>query len=527
MLTACQPTPEKNIVINKNNKQFEKLIKITAQPNQKIEYPLSFKDNFMSKDNRVNITIDANVNVPSVEKFPIFKINPIPITHDIVELAVEHFMQEDNGYYPRNTLTKSEIESEIIRIKSTLSDKDKIMEICGDTETYDIAIENYNSILKEYEERLISAPDAVDNIPTNLVFRPLEFYETDYSQATTELAMTDDEIKKRLSERKENLYLISDTKLSNGKFARLRISSEYKDSHIAGSSLGEERYEMRFIKSFSPLNVNNLLGDPFEDCDPNGTITELYPILNLTEKEALEMAHDSIRKFKVGQFYLSNSTVEKQPPTYKEWQQISGYLGDNKNSTTTYQEVMASKPIKFYIFEFRPKYNNIPILLANNEFITNDFYIPPLASQKIVIRVSNDGIVDFKWTNPISKTEMINENARILSFDKILDKAKEYMKIKYNLITIARINQECKNIKDELDKYNIAEVRIDEIKLGLTRIPVFDKVGDHIMIPVWNFYGQYSTNTKDNSECFNSRKTLFLSINAFDGSIINQKSIGQ
>lgn len=529
MLTACQPTPEDEAIMSKKDKQFEKLI-LEAASDVKTEYPESYKNDFVSKDKKVNFTIDAEVTVSDENKYPVFTIKLMPITDEMTQRLVEVFLEGDDGYYPLSTLTKSELAEEIIKIQARLADEEGLREFCGDDETYDRVVANHQGTIEFYQGKMKDAPEEKLKIPTELVFQPLDFYleERIYSQYSAE-----QELKEGVkTDESENKYLISDTVLSDGRFGRMRVSNEFNNIFIDNSAYGDERYQMFMYKIHSYVGLSNLyMDDPFNASSGDGDIMALFPKLTITKDEALDIAKNALNDMGVDYFYLMSSRVEKEMPTYKEWTQIYQHQDElGYDFGKAQEEVMSKKPEIFYIFEFRPTYFDVPFIPANSRYMPEETYRPTIENEKIRIRVSNDGVAAFSWINPIEAINVINDDVKLLPFEEIIKYAQQRMKLSYNLVAMVPLHDDS-DIDLQLEKYKEVNVNIYEIELGLTRIPVYNKVGEYMMIPVWNFYGVYdiigkseeNTHLMSDDDLSERRyKIPLVTVNAIDGSIIKE-----
>jgi hypothetical protein len=115
-LTACQPTPTKPAVINKNDGKLEAAIKATASPPPTPSLPLDsaqsvalptptpiptptphIKEQFKGADENVTITVDADVLKPDLP-IPVIQVQPKAITMDMVKQAA-HVLFEGNRVY--------------------------------------------------------------------------------------------------------------------------------------------------------------------------------------------------------------------------------------------------------------------------------------------------------------------------------------------------------------------------------------------------------------------------------------------
>ena len=147
-------------------------------------------------------------------------------------------------------------------------------------------------------------------------------------------------------------------------------------------------------------------------------------------------------------------------------------------------------------------------------------YDEPWPYEKLCIVVDDDGIVSIDWDSCQSTLdELIAEDCALLDFEEIMDIAAEQFAI--GNIDLAEFN------------YNgliNMDLRIDEIKLGYMRVELSDGSGRYVLVPVWDFFGNYNAKL-DNGKGGEYEKQdrnyrySYLTINAIDGTVID-RSLG-
>lgn len=518
-ISSCQSTPVKDVV---NQRSYEKLLEENQQ-NEIEEYPTEFfYDEFESKDGKVNIVFDAEVITPDVDKYPVIQIDPQPITNEVMQLIVDEFMEGETGCYPENSLTKSEIEDFLLGYYAKLNNYDLIKEeyeknMPGAEIDYEAVAEAIKRRIANYAEMLESAPEEKDNILSYYNLRPLEFYHTDdYDYINTELAMTQEELDIRQENPQQDLYLVSDKQIGD-QYLRLIVYNELPVGVGEALDFGlypMEHYQIQVIAAKNCyLQLSN---SPLCSSDPINTITEdvenfdaAYPDLSITEEAAVQLAEQVMDNLDISNFYLANTRLRKEYPTIEEID--NGYDSEELND-------------KFYILTFKPEYYGIPLLNASNRFSNENFASLPFAFEEIKMIVSNNSIAMFEWTNPTDVTNVINENANLISFDEITEIAEKYMKLKYNMVAIASIPEDFPSYKEQLAKYLSANIKITKICLGLGGTQAYNNSDEYMLIPIWSFYGSYEVDMEgdDSDFIFEDELSPLLSINAVDGSVVEQ-----
>jgi hypothetical protein len=258
-----------------------------------------------------------------------------------------------------------------------------------------------------------------------------------------------------------------------------------------------------------------LLGRPLCDAHPINTFAEEnfdagYPDLTIGEKEAIQMAKKVLDDLGIDNFYLASTRIRKEYPSLEEIQSGTKHKCEDD---------------KFYQLTFLPKYRDVPFIIANNRYTSSEGQVSaPFFFESIHMKVSNDAIVEFRWSNPTDISNVLNENAKLLEFDKVMKIVTNHMKIKYNMPTLAPVGEESETYEEDLAKFIGADIKITEVRLGLGGVPAYNNPSEYMLIPVWNFYGSYAIDSINDEEDYEYTDTYmpFVSVNAVDGSIVEQ-----
>ena len=513
ILTACCTTSDSKTV---NQSKADALLK-TAPPDIDYNFPLVYKDTFLSKDKKIQITFAAEVIAPEVEKYPVIHIDPTPISRELMQLVVDEFLEGETGTYPAGYMTTSEIEKRLHNYELKLNDESVLKEeyeknFGEDVEVnYDQVREAVRNRITEFTAMLEGAPEERDDIASELNLRPDYFYTSnDYKVRNMDLSLTQEEIDARMNNPQENLYLVSDKTLSNGDNMRLIVYSEvanvYESFHFG------EHYEIQVIRARNDFLKTE--GRPLTSAHPLNSISRVenfdvpYPYLTISEVEAVEIAQEVLEDLGIDNFYIAYTRIRKESRT----------LGDYENYD------FQSAENKFYMLTFKPMYNDIPLIQANNRFPYQQQYPLNYYFEEITMKVSNDVVVEFRWINPTDISNVINDSVVLMDFDKIMKLATKHMKQHYSLENVANVPKDMPNYEQELANFLSADINITEIRLGLAGVPSYDIPYEYMLIPVWSFYGSVGWETSDNSRpnMGEISPEPIISINAVDGSIVEQ-----
>lgn len=158
--TACQPTPEKPAVAEKNDGQMEQKISATAAPGNKYTAPDKWKEIINNDSGEPFIEIDAPITLPQVDKYPVVSVKPGKYTQELVNKMVGYFSQGKPLIAVNETLTKKAIEERIIDLKATLEQAKNGKEDIGTPEEIQQQIDQLNEAYKNAPETV--AQETVD-----------------------------------------------------------------------------------------------------------------------------------------------------------------------------------------------------------------------------------------------------------------------------------------------------------------------------------------------------------------------------
>ena len=160
LLGACQPTPEKEIVVNKNDGALESAIAASAQPGENPATEERWQDEFSRKN--FTVTVDAKIVTPETDSIPLYHIRSRAFTQEELEKFTEVFFG-DRELYKYEEYTKEDYEDALIYAKQTL---EKMIQgdpsVIDPGEPLEDQIANMEQEVKAAEERLAAAPE--DNV---------------------------------------------------------------------------------------------------------------------------------------------------------------------------------------------------------------------------------------------------------------------------------------------------------------------------------------------------------------------------
>ena len=127
-------------------------------------------------------------------------------------------------------------------------------------------------------------------------------------------------------------------------------------------------------------------------------------------------------------------------------------------------------------------------------------------NEGIAVAVNDSGIVAFHYLSPLSVDETVVEMSRVKPFREIRDTFEK-------MVVIENAPDSTESEGEPQD----VSVQVTDVRLIYTRISEKDSFDTGLVVPVWNFEGTIT------DEYGHKNKGTVLSINAIDGSVINQE----
>lgn len=160
--TACQPTPEKAVVVNKNEGVLEAAVAAAPAPPTGYDAPETLKMDPFLVGNELTVTVDAAVDIPDTDTFPVYAFVPAVYTQEQIDAVVDYFYKGQTLYNKGGEWTKSEIEQKIVELKKI---KQEILDGATNksgSPKYDMSAEDVQEDINLLEQDALSAPESVD-----------------------------------------------------------------------------------------------------------------------------------------------------------------------------------------------------------------------------------------------------------------------------------------------------------------------------------------------------------------------------
>ena len=498
MLTACQSTPEQDIVAQKDvDRMIEAAETENAESDLSITEQYDIPDHYEYEttelDGRFTLDVDADVIVPNVSAMPIARVQATDFTQEQVSGVFNTLCGDAEMWnaHEQGELTKSEIESMILEFQKDLSDESYLQN------TDETKLEADRSQLEYLQSIYDQAPETMEKTQS---YGELSL-KTASDVVTGDLLYT---------------YIVLSATSDDGQLD-LYVANRSGDCADDGSDGAPSSAVMYFSNYRNSAHFN------VDDCT---LISDMKTIpeesknhgLTITPEEAVDMANEFLSNaalsddIGIDSIYLINDSLSSG-----DREDMEEVLSDESLSDAERQRITAllsndGENYAYYLCCIR-KVDKTPCapVIGASYGDTSDQYAPLWEYEEINMYIDEDGIFDFYWIAPVAVTEMVTENAALKTFDEAMEIFKDAVSYTY----VA-----------QLEDSDISRAfHIDRITLSLQRISEQNSLGYGLIVPVWNFYGtQQDTYTGDNGEVtstFNTPGTSMLSINAIDGTIID------
>ena len=432
--TACQPTPEEEIVKNKstNNKILSEVssigdLEVSSTDN-------AWKETVKSKDTVINI--NAEINSLNILQASQIQVEPAGFTVDQFKNFKESLLGDKElfQYQDSNILSKSDIEAKIVKARQRIN--------AGQAGGYyyrdPVTGEETTLGAYEYIDKLMEDYDIAPATKTKLAV-PMEFTED--------------------SKDGERIYGLSES--DNGNIASL-CAYNFNDlkNNLMYLYSNEDRLEYGIISELEGEKINGAA---------------------LTKGEAIEIANNFISKIKKDneEFAFQKAYVA----SYIEEGMDASF--DIIYSDNTSEVDMYDNTKQCFVLYYTKKYNDIDTNYVKYYFYpiidggVEESYQRIYEDQYIELYINDDGIFQVQWDAP---DEVTGENeVKMLSLEKIKD-------IALKQIPLMNWSPDGKDIV----------INITSIEIGVMRIATKNDPDIFQVVPVWDFMGYIEGNQLSN-----------------------------
>lgn len=461
VLFGCQPNPETNALIGKRNTEMLDAALKGADPTislqEKYQIPSEYTGQIKSKNQRIIVEFKAKLTVPKTNSIPLLRVVSADFTQETVYTLFNNLCKNTIMTQYTEVRTKNEIAQTILDLQSRL-------ELEEDWEQR----QEIERALIKWKEDYLKAPEAIQQI---------------ISDGT----LSNNEILDPKSEKVIATYtgLVAEERraTSIGKLFQVVNNTDLKQSFL--SSAENQVIGLRLKRDAVVLYTN--YGIPL--ASSNHSICEVEEIDGKHKNEILSMAISA-----------ATQLMEDCNLNDFEMNRIYQVVSEKDRSIIAYQ------------ITYTRAVNGTPfVFISGASGGKNDSAAPSWTYETLCVSANEDGVFQFIWQAPIEITEIVTENASLLTFSEMFERATRGLISKYSYESSANLDH--------------IRISINEITLSLQRIIEQNSYDSGLAVPAWNMYGDVSYYYSDGS-CYSHtntddyRKSL-ISINAVDGSIID------
>ena len=162
VLAACQPTPEKPVVVNKGDGKLEEVLGDSASPQEMFSAPSQYKlDKQSYYNDMLSVAFDMQVQTPDVSAYPIYGLIDQDFSQAQVNRIVTALMHDKPLIYYDEQQTKQELTDQFL-----LPEKKRLAEAKSGKSFSDdggnVSIEQIEENIRMFEEWIRNAPETKD-----------------------------------------------------------------------------------------------------------------------------------------------------------------------------------------------------------------------------------------------------------------------------------------------------------------------------------------------------------------------------
>ena len=367
--TACQPTPEEDTIVQKDN--FEELIDITAKPTSQQtsidNTDINWENNIIKEypagtSTNITVKVDASINALQ-DTASVFLVEPGEYDLDFAKRAVNYFLGDE--YYD-DVFTKDDFMLKILPMQKAIQSMDDSSGSKSDAESY----------LDLYQYQYSNAPE--DNVPGEIAFENTQFDYIGlkgypYDGAVSELYVGNGGMGYT-----DFYYVVQD-----GTKRYKATNHIYSGTPAKGMNTAYED-----AKKIADDAIYSLYGENMSLVQ-----TDLYNAYSIDETYGRGL--DGLLNESCDQCYMFTFT-----PIYGGLPQL--YAPEAKNLDDMTDEGVPMYQQK-WDYEYSMKW----------------------PAQYVQVLVDNNGIVQFWGFSPTKISQTVNENVAMLSFDEIFERFKK------------------------------------------------------------------------------------------------------
>ena len=469
---ACQATPEKPVVVQKNTeKMLEQAKASEGEPPvpvaEQVRAPAEYEYHYASDDGKLLADVRAGIDLPDAESMPILRVRAADFTQEQVDAFYDALVGGTQMYqYSYDGMIKSDIESMIVTERENIAWLETAEGYSEEEKRQQIA--ETEDRIKGLEAQYETAPEAREEVP-----------------ATSELKRTKD--------------------MNGSEYMGLSVFEKTQDENggkwfsVQNNIVGENRLTTSANMFFSDMRAADNYGQGMKLAVDETTVLdpEIQEKIGLTPAEA-------------------KRTVEQLLQAAGAPMRVSAMEVWDDEQKGNYDGIV--RPAEKYAYQVScvRLADGIPCAeLDGGGSSTEDMNGENAAVAKfwmyetLEFKMGPNGIFEMGWQSPLETVETRAETTALLPFDEIRAIFEKMIRIQYE----ARAAQ--------LD-YPKISVTVDSVRLRLVRVAEQNSAEYGLLVPAWCFFGTEATDFEgEDIEDYAPVKKCILIVNAVDGSVID------
>ena len=462
VLTACQPTPDEAVVVNRS--ELEEKIAATATPGTTYE-PYEAAEHWTDTIERgaLTVSVDTDVTLPGVDQYPVTILAPVTLSQERIDEMVHYFAGDSKLFCYPSVFTKADYQEMLIEARrGQLTDGEYV--VTEGTERY----------AKSLEEKVANAPEDSPRVYTDTT---LTYYtdldgDVDYDAGPN--------------------YVSVGVECEDGNEATISAQN-FTAGYGNSTRFGFWRVSGPVTESWYQECL--AWGDDMGDCG------EILDSISFDIDDARAQAYKVIGDLGIKDMAL----VSEEKAVLRSMGNQYGVKNDLPDRGG-------------YVFEYVRASGGIPgyqlTSFGSDGYDQEPDYSPPFFQEMLTICVSEDGIEGFSWTGMAQVVETVSENVTLLPFADIQQALLDQIYYE-NAPKLEEFNT-----SESADVLGEMAVKVDvlsaELRVGY--ISVKDNTQQAMLVPMWVFETAETHSYGDEKgEPFPSKTYQF---NAIDGGVI-------
>ncbi len=455
--TACQPTPETPIVVNKNDGVLESAIAATPEPETRYEAPETWTLDAFEANAKLTVSADAQVDVPDTGAFPVYEIVKGQYTQEQVDKIIDYFFGDETLYEAGQPQTKSELQEWLVRARL------------------------------EYEERLAGATNEAGNVK----------YENTPEQMLESIKIIEEQI--------ETAPETNEIQVSDGQLKPQKVDVyQYETLYVTpDKSAGREGMKylsvMNDIGGESGSHIQLVNGNRYYRTGDTVSASQA-PGIETTPEQAAQLVQDMLDS--LGFDFMEAYQVEAG-------QVIESGEEVRSDLTGGYRVACLRRAGDFLVMTMSDGVDESKESGIMMEEEMQELYAYQWPPEELYVYVDDTGVTAIEWSSYGEIVSTISENVTLLPFAELGTAFKNAISAKYAWMEEGEAS------------YTRTEMCITRVALSMARIQVKDAPNQWQLVPAWEFYGTYTSYEEDGTaQEYPYPDRSLLTLNAVDGSLI-------